>query len=496
MSLPTHGLDRDTVLTTLAAYKKRDVPWQGGQTFAYIYDPGAEAMAVGKEAFASFLTENALDPTVYPSLMRLENEIIGMAASHLNLGEGGCGSFTSGGTESILLAVKAARDFARAKRPEITRPKMVLPVTAHAAFHKAARYFDIELHLVEVDPQTFRAVPALMEAALDERTILAVVSTPSYAHGVIDPVTEIAPLCHARDIPCHVDACVGGWMLPFWRRLQQAEGVPEADQIPAFDFSVPGVTSLSMDLHKYGFCPKGASVVLFRDQAMRAAATFACSNWTGYTIINPSVQSTKSGGPLAGAWSVMRFLGDDGYLTLTGRLREATQALIAGIGAVEGIEIMGQPDMCMFAFTSTELDVFHVADEMKARGWYIQPQLGYTGPDGVRYPANVHLSLNNRDTKVEPFLKDFREAVQAARGLPDVRPGEELHGMLAEVAGQPMEGELLEGLLAVVGVGVTDEGAELPERMAAVNRLLDALPPKMNEALLTGFLGELYRPAR
>jgi len=498
MSLPTHGVARDALLTELEGYKRQDLDWKAGRAFAYTYDPGAEAMAVGKIAFASFLTENALDPTVYPSLMRLENEIIGICASHLNLPVGGVGTFTSGGTESILLAVKSARDLARAKRPEVTRPKMVMPVTGHAAFHKAAAYFNVDLELVEVDPTTFRAVPELLEAAIDDQTVLVVASAPGYAHGVMDPIVEIGAVCAARDVLFHVDACVGGWMLPFWRRLQAEEGVALADQVPAFDFAVPGVTSLSVDLHKYGFCPKGASVVLFRDQELRAAAMFACSNWTGYTVINPSVQSSKSGGPLAAAWAVLRFLGDDGYLAITQQLREATRLLVAGIDAIDGLEIMGEPEMCLFAFTSKALDVFHVADEMKARGWYIQPQLGHVGPTGVAYAGNAHLSLNSAGTarRVAPFLADLADAVAAARALPDVRPDEEMGAMLAAAGEVALSGDDIAGMLSLVGVSVGEDGAELPERMAGINRLLDAMPPKMEEAVLGGFLSSLYAPQR
>lgn len=498
MALPTQGIERDALLTELEGYKRNDVDWKGGRTFAYTYDPGAEAMSVGKTAFASFLTENALDPTVYPSLMRLENEIVGICATHLNLPVEGVGTFTSGGTESILLAVKSARDFARATRPDVVRPKMVMPVTGHAAFHKAAAYFDVELVLVEVDPTSFAAVPELMAAAIDDQTVLVVASSPGYAHGVMDPIVEIGALCAERNLLFHVDACVGGWMLPFWRRLQQAEGVAVADQVPEFDFAVPGVTSLSVDLHKYGFCPKGASVVLFRTPELRAAAMFACSNWTGYTVVNPSVQSSKSGGPLAGAWSVLRFLGDAGYMDITKQLRDATIALLKGIEGIDGIEIMGKPEMCLFTFCSDELDVFHVADEMKTRGWYIQPQLSHTGPTGQRYAANVHLSLNSYGTlaRVAPFLADLQLAVDAARALPDVGPDAEMGAMLAAAGEMELGTDEITGMLSLVGVGVGAEGAALPERMAGINRLIDAMPSKMEEAVLGGFLSSLYAPTR
>jgi len=307
MQIPEKGWSRKEVFDRLETYRAGDMPWRDGRTWAYIYDPGPEAEAVIKDAFASYLTENGLDPTVFPSALRMENEVVALAARHLNGDAGVVGNFTSGGTESILLAVKAARDHAREKRG-IVEPEMVLPETAHAAFQKAGHYLGVRPVLVPVDPESFRADADAVRDAISERTVLLVGSAISYAHGVVDPIPELGALAAERGLLLHVDGCMGGFLLPYFRRL--------GGEFPDFDFRVPGVTSISMDLHKYAFAAKGASTILYRSKELRKYQMYACSNWTGYTVINPTVQSTKSAGPVAGAWAALHFIGDDGYLEI------------------------------------------------------------------------------------------------------------------------------------------------------------------------------------
>jgi glutamate/tyrosine decarboxylase-like PLP-dependent enzyme len=293
MRIPEQGWSRERVFAQLESYRDGDMPWRDGRTWAYIYDPGREAEQVIKDAFSSYLTENGLDPTVFPSSLRMENEVVAMAAAHLSGDEHVVGSFTSGGTESILLAVKAARDWAREHRPEIAEPEILLPETAHAAFQKAAYYLGLKPVLVPVDATSFRADPDAIRNAITPSTILVVGSAISYAHGVVDPIRELGQIALERELLLHVDGCMGAFLLPYFRRL--------GAKLPDFDFGVPGVTSISMDLHKYAFAAKGASTILYRSKALRKYQMYACSNWTGYTVINPTVQSTKSAGPIAAA---------------------------------------------------------------------------------------------------------------------------------------------------------------------------------------------------
>lgn len=475
MKLPTRGMDPDRVLATLDAFKAHDLDWRKGRTWAYVYPVPSPIEKVGKAAYLKFLAENALDPTVFPSVLILENQLVAIGAAHLGGDEDVAGNFTSGGTESILMAVKTARDRARKLRPHVTRPEMIVPVTAHAAFHKAAAYFDVELVLVEVDPDSYRATADAVRDAITDRTVLVAASAPSYAHGVCDDVEGIAAVALEHEILCHVDACMGGWMLPYYRRL----GAP----VRPFDFSVPGVTSISMDLHKYAFCPKGASLILYRNKELRSHQIFSCSNWTGYTIVNPTFQSTKTAGPLAGAWATLHAIGDEGYLEHARTILDATRKIIDGCRAIDGIEVMGEPDFCLVACKSSELSVFHVADEMRARDWYIQPQLGH----GAHAP-NFHFSVNlGVAPHTDAMLAALRESVEAARGKPRGTLADRARAILDTMDGERLSDDGFDKLMALAGI----DGVDLPKEMAPINEILDSLPVATNEALLRRFFGDL-----
>jgi glutamate/tyrosine decarboxylase-like PLP-dependent enzyme len=452
------------------------MPWRDGRTWAYVYDPGAKAEAVIKRAFTMYLTENALDPTVFPSTLRLETEVVAMAAAHLKGDDQVVGSFTSGGTESIILAVKTARDHARATKPHIREPEVVLPATAHASFQKACHYLDVKVVLAPVDPRTFRADVDAMRRAITPNTILLVGSAISYAHGVVDPITEIGALALEKGLLLHVDGCMGGFLLPYFRRL----GAP----VPAFEFDVPGVTSISMDFHKYAFAAKGASVILHRSKELRRHQMYACSNWTGYTVINTTVQSTKSAGPVAAAWAILHFIGDEGYLEIARQVLDATRRIAAGVNAIPGLRMLGEPDMNLVAFTTTDdTSVFHIVDEMKTRGWFVQPQLAFGDSK-----ENIHLSINPASVRwVDALLADLRACTEIARAMP--RDGAGLKAMLASLDLASLAPEELGQLLSAAGV----QGSSLPGRMAGINETLNALPPPVREKLLVEYLNDLYR---
>jgi sphinganine-1-phosphate aldolase len=479
MLIPTTPIDSDTILDTLRQRRGGDVRWREGRAWGFVYDAGHAVEEVARKAHAMFMSDNGLDPTAFPSLLSLENDLVAMAAAHLDSPEGVVGSFTSGGTESIILAVKAARDWARAHRPDIQRPAMVLPVTAHAAFHKAAHYLGVEVIVVPVDPETFAADVALMEAAITDDTVLLVGSSPSYAHGCIDPIEALGQLALERGLLFHVDACIGGFLLPYLRRLGEA--------VPDFGFTVPGVTSLSMDLHKYAYVPKGASILLYRDAALRSHQMYACSTWTGYSVVNPTVQSTKSGGPLAAAWAVMNFLGDGGFERLAAEVLTATKAIIAGVESTPGLRILGRPEMTLLAIASDEVGIYHVVDEMKARGWYVQAQLARGGS-----PPNLHLTVApNNVPLVDALIADLRESVEAARALKPSTLVAQVGQMAATLDPSAMGPEMFSQLLGMVGL----EGTSLPPRMAEINELLDVLPVPLCERILVEFLGALFVPS-
>ncbi len=468
------------VLTRLHELQSADVPVTGGRTLAYVYDSGlAEADRVGREAVAAYAGSNGLDPTAFPSLMTMENELVGFACTLLDAPASTVGTITSGGTESVLLAVQGARD----AHPEITRPRMVLPTTAHAAFHKAAHYFGVEPVSVEVGPD-FRALPEAMAAAIDENTVLVGVSAPSYAHGVVDPVTEVAAAAAARGVRCHVDACIGGWVLPYAARL----GRP----VPPWTFAVDGVTSISVDLHKYAYAPKGTSILLHRNPELRRPQFFASAKWPGYTMLNSTMQSTRSGGPVAGAWAVVNTIGDEGYLELTRQVLECVDRLVEGIGEIGELEVVVAPDSTLVAFaTDRTCDVFTITDAMARAGWYVQPQLsfGSAGP-------TIHLTPSAATAEhVEEFLTALAEAVgeAVAAGPVAIDPG--IVELVGSLDAATLSDEDFDGLLAAVGMTGGD-GVGLPEEMAEINALLDLSTPALREAVLVAFLDRLQRPPR
>lgn len=477
VKIPSSPLSEAELYARIQAYRAHDLNAHGGRTWAYVYDSGRPDVAeVARAAYMMFLDENALDPTVFPSLLQMENEVVAMSAHHLNGGPDVVGNFTSGGTESCMLAVKTARDFARATRPHIQRPELILPVTAHAAFHKAAHYLDVVPVLVPVDPVTYKADVEAVRQAITPNTILIVGSAVSYAHGVIDPIEALAALAQSHDLLFHVDGCIGGFLLPYFRRLGAT--------VPPFDFSVPGVTSISMDLHKYAYAPKGASVVLYRNKELRQHQLFACARWTGYTIINSTIQSTKSGGPVAAAWATLQYMGDQGYLEIAERTLKATRLLLEGIQSIPGLQVLGTPESSLIAFASDELDVFELADVMRQKQWYVQPQLGHMGSK-----PNIHLSVTAASLeRVETLLHDLREAVDVVRQGAEGASGPELGAALQQLDLANLPPEAFQGLLALAGI----QNGRLPERLAGINRLLNLLSPEMNEHLLKVFVNQLF----
>lgn len=470
----------DDILTALEALRANDVATHGGRTLSYVYDSGlADADEIGRRALASFAGTNGLDPTAFPSLLAMENDLVRLAGHLLRAPDGFAGTVTSGGTESILLAVLAARDDPKNSAAQRDSPSMVLPTTVHAAFHKAAHYVGVRPVFVNVDPVTFRADPAAMAAAVDGTTVLLVGSAPSYAHGVIDPITALADVAGEHGIRLHVDACIGGWVLPF------------LDGAPPWSFEIEGVSSISVDLHKYGYTPKGVSILLHRNASLRKSHFFAAADWPGYTMLNTTMQSTKSGGPLAAAWAVVRYLGLDGYRELAQVAREATVGLAEQIAERGlGLRPLVAPDSTLLAVRTTQdagYDVFTLADEASSRGWLLSPQLPFRGG-----PPSLHLSLCAATApRVEELLEVLAESAAAARAAGPVSVDPAIAGVLAHLDPAALDEATFDGLLALAGLG---GGCALPDRMAEINAMLAQAPPRLREALLLAFIDRLTRP--
>src|SRR4051794_4930518 len=438
-------------LARLREMQTADLPVHGGRTLAYVYDSGLpDVDAIGREAVAAYAGSNGLDPTAFPSLLQMENDLVGFTADLLDAPPEAVGTVTSGGTESCLLAVQGARD----SRPDVDRPRMVVPSTVHAAFLKAAHYFGVEAVVVPVGAD-FRVDAAAMLAAVDadrDRTVLVVVSAPSYAHGVIDPVAEVAPAAGERGTRRHVDACSGGGVLPSAARLGR--------DVAPWTFAVEGVTSISVDLHKYGYAPKGTSLLLHRTPELRRPQFFASAAWPGYTMLNSTMQSTKSGGPLAGAWAVVESLGDAGYELLARQVFEAVDAIVAGTAEIPGVDVLVRPQSTLVALvTDGSCDAFTVCDEMAARDWYVQPQMSYAGT-----PPTIHLSVSAATgVHVGEFLAALRESVAAARAAGPVHVDPDVVAFIEALDPDALSDEDFDGLLAASGlVGGGADGLALP----------------------------------
>ncbi|KHL17240.1 glutamate/tyrosine decarboxylase-like PLP-dependent enzyme [Mumia flava] len=476
-------MNADEVRERLATLRERDLPTHGGRTLAYVYDSGiAEADELGREALAAYGATNGLDPTAFPSLLAMERDLVAFARPLFHAPDGAVGTVTSGGTESILLAVQAARD----AHPDVPDPVMVVPSSIHAAFHKAAHYFGVARVSVPVDPVTKRADVGATDAAIEQhagRVVLVAASAPSYAHGVIDPIAELAGLAAARGIRFHVDACIGGWVLPWLERAGRV-AVP-------WDFAVDGVTSISADLHKYAYTPKGVSLLLHRDAGLRRPMFFASADWPGYTMLNATLQSTRSGGPLAAAWAVVSFLGDDGYDRLARHAHDGTLRLAEGVAAIEHLDLAAPPDSTLLAVTTDEsCDVFTLSDAMLERGWFVQPQMAYGD-----LPATLHLTISAATAdQVGDFLTDLTDAVSEAVAQGPVVVDEQLAAAARAIDVATLDDDAFDGLLQLAGLSGGESGVlALPDRMAAVNALLDVAPPRLREALLVAFLDRLTR---
>jgi len=393
MEFPEKGTSREDLTSRLNDAISRDADWRGGKIFSLVYFAGDDVAEVLKEASTTAFYTNGLGPGAFKSLKKFESEVISMTADLLNCAEA-AGNMTSGGTESILMAVKTARDWARAEKG-IAHPHIIVPVTAHPAFEKAAHYLDVEIIQTPLRDD-LRADVDAMRRAITENTVLLAGSAPCYPFGVIDPIAEIAALAAERDLLCHVDACLGAYLLPFTERLGYA--------VPSWDFRVPGVTSISADLHKYGYSARGASVVLYRDRDLRRHQFFAVSDWPGGLYGSPTLAGSRPGGAIAAAWAVLNFLGVEGYTRLSRVVMDTTAALMNGINDIPQLKVLGQPDMSVFAFASDSLDIYAVADAMDEAGW---------NPDRQQLPPSLHCMVTPvHENIVAPFLLDLRRAAE------------------------------------------------------------------------------------
>ncbi|XP_068486029.1 sphingosine-1-phosphate lyase isoform X1 [Phaseolus vulgaris] len=453
--LPSTGLGT-SVLEKMREEKNNDPVWQGKCSgtvyvsnfgkilnserlflgcFGTVYIGGSESdghFSVINEACSMFAHTNPLHLDVFKSVARFEAEVVAMTAALLGskeISSGGqiCGNMTSGGTESILLAVKSSRDYMKSKKG-ITRPEMIIPLSGHSAYDKAAQYFNIKLWRAPVD-KNFKADVKAIRRHINKNTILIVGSAPGFPHGIIDPIEELGHLASSFGICFHVDLCLGGFVLPFAREL----GYP----IPPFDFSVKGVSSISVDVHKYGLAPKGTSVVLYRNHEIRKNQFVAVTEWSGGLYVSPTIAGSRPGSLIAGAWAAMISLGKEGYLKNTKAIMEGSRRIRKGIEEIAELFIVGKPDMTIVALGSDVVDIFEVNDVMSSKGWHL---------NALQRPNSIHICVTLQHVPiVEDFLNDLKESVKTVKENPGPISGglAPIYGAAGKMPDRGMVQELL-----------------------------------------------------
>ncbi|AIY01930.1 pyridoxal-dependent decarboxylase [Arthrobacter sp. PAMC 25486] len=478
----------EEILQELATLRAADAPTHGGKVLSYVYDSGLSAVdELAAAAMLAVQPLNGLDPTTFTSIAVMEREVIGFMRTLLGGGGDVVGTVTSGGTESCMLAVKTARENFRGTGT----PRLLAPASVHAAFHKAAHYFGLTLELVPVDADGL-ADSAAMTAAMGPDTALVVASTPSYPHAVLDPVAEIAAAAQSRGIDCHVDACIGGLVLPFWPGL------------PDWDLRVSGVTSVSADLHKYGYAPKGASVLLTRGRDRQRSQYFATTSWPGYPVVNPTLLGSKSAAPLAGAWAIIKLLGTAGFADLAASCHRSTASLLGAVAKIEGLRVVGNPTGPLFAVAvdalvpaDRQIDPHHWADRLKVHGFTAQLQPSFTQSDGSILPRTTHLTITPvTESRLAELVEAMVQAGKEVRGVPGIEPQQILAALdgptaaLLGTSGFTKNSETARQILRALGLA----GDGLPAAMAPVLALVEALPRDVTEWLLTELLAGLVEP--
>lgn len=404
--MAAQGRARNEVLSDLRSFKAGDIDWAHGRAPLFVFKGDDEAHEVGREAFFEYFSENALGAKrAFHSVRRMEEEVVDMALDLFHAPESGRGFMTTGGTESIIQAVQTCRDWTREQRgnPSL-RCNIVAPESLHPAFDKAARLMDLEIRRAPVGLD-LRADVGAMGSLIDESTMMLVGSAPCFPYGVIDPIAEIGALAQSHGLWLHVDACVGGYLAPFARRIER--------DIPDFDFSVPAVTSISADLHKFGFCPKPASTVFYRDADKARLHIFDFNAWPNGRFSTPTVVGTRPAGGVAAAWATMQFLGLEGYERVARELMEFIDRYKSGVEAIDGLQVLGRPHLSIVAFGARDFDIFAVAERLSSKGWL---------PGLVQRPKAIHrmMSLLHAPS-LDEYLADLRDCVASVRAESSVQ---------------------------------------------------------------------------
>ncbi|PLW68461.1 pyridoxal phosphate-dependent decarboxylase family protein [Pseudohalioglobus lutimaris] len=451
-AMPEQGRDSEQILSDLDAFKDQDPHYKDGRVWSLVYYLDEDHSDFLKQSYHSYACENGLNPGAFKSLKKIETEVISATADILNGTEEVCGVVTSGGTESCLMAVKTYRDMARDQRG-VKNPEMIMPTTAHVAWFKASEYFGVKIRLV---PLTRDFTPDLkkLKRLINRNTVMILGSAPEYPHGTIDPIEAMGAIAQKKKIPLHVDACVGGFILPFMAM--------NGEQIPPWDYRVPGVTSISADIHKYGYAAKGASTITYRNLDYLRYQMFAYENWPGGVFASSALLGTRPGGAYAAAWGVIQYFGKTGYRKLAEDTLSAVNQLKAGIAAMPELEVMGNPQGPLFSYRSVDADVniYAVGDQMDARGWQVNRN---------QQPAGLHAMVTAQHLRVvDEYLEDLRSAVAAVKADPSLaqQGGAATYGMMAHV---PLRGMVKKKVLEMYSEQYRAGGGELDLAAGAGN---------------------------
>lgn len=431
--LPEQGRDKHEIVQEMETFYGQEIPrWRDGYVSGAVYHGDLDHIDFLNRIYAINSQSNPLHTDIWPSTTKFEAEVVSMTANMLNgdkvssgsgSGDHVCGVVSSGGTESILLAMKTYRDWARDVKG-VTEPEMIVPVTAHAAFDKAAQYFNIRMIRIPVD-QNFRADVDKTRAAITPNTIVLVGSTPCFPHGTIDPIEALSQLASDKGLGFHTDACLGGFILPWAKRL----GYP----VEPFDFQLPGVTSISIDTHKYGYAAKGSSVILYRNPKLRSYQFYTTVDWPGGLYFSPTFAGSRPGALIATAWAAMLALGENGYMKIAKDILETGSRIKKGIEKVPELYVLGDP-LWNIAFGSEFYDIYKIMDYMAQRNWNL---------NGLQHPPAVHICLTHRHTQpglAEKFLADLKEAVEQVAKHPEQATNGmgRLYGMASQIPDSTM----------------------------------------------------------
>lgn len=448
--MPEQGRDSDQILSDLEAFKERDPRYKDGRVWSLVYYLDEEHAAFLKDSYHRFACENGLNPGAFKSLKKMETEVISATADILNGTDEVCGVVTSGGTESCLMAVKTYRDMARDQR-RVKKPEMIMPTTAHVAWFKASEYFGVKIRLVPLK-RDFTPDLKKLKRMINRNTVMILGSAPEYPHGTIDPIEAMGAIAQKRNIPLHVDACVGGFILPFMEM--------NGESLPPWDYRVPGVTSISADIHKYGYAAKGASTITYRNLDYLRYQMFAYQNWPGGVFASSALLGTRPGGAYAAAWGVLQYFGKTGYRKLAQETLEAVNQLKAGIAGIPELEVMGAPQGPLLSFRSVDpaVNIYAVGDQMDAKGWQVNRN---------QFPAGLHAMVTAQHLRVvEPYLDDLRVAVETVKANPELAKegGAATYGMMAHV---PLRGMVKKKVLEMYSEQYRAGGGELDLAAAA-----------------------------